>query len=210
MMADGYNFYQYIQQLQAMATAQQAKIDELKKEVHQLREEVNNLKQKSMTTKIEYKFDQLKIERLEGTLNIGLTSGADEKGLVDDFTVNGKTLAGEDSVDQVIDDAFNQISSQVDQYLNSAGLEDLMQFEQQYGHPLDGPYRQFILTDIKKQIPNRILEYMKHLNRNDEDFVSSIVEKVKVDIKTGLENFIRNLRNNSTGGEDDELSGDKS
>ncbi|MFK4998183.1 spore germination protein GerPC [Bacillus sp. N9] len=67
--------FQYcIQQLYDYMNQQQNEILKLRKELNRLENEVNKLKEKPGITveRLEYKFDQLKVETLEGTLNIGL------------------------------------------------------------------------------------------------------------------------------------------
>ena len=66
--------YQYLQQLHSIVMKQENKILHLEKAIFQLNKEIQELKQKPAihVDKMEYKFDQLKVETLEGTLNIGL------------------------------------------------------------------------------------------------------------------------------------------
>ncbi len=68
------DIYTYLHQLQQALQAQQATILNLEDQVRQLQEELNELKSRPSSSigKVEYKFDQLKVENLNGTLNIGL------------------------------------------------------------------------------------------------------------------------------------------
>ncbi len=68
------DIYTYLHQLQQALQAQQTAILNLEDQVRLLQEELNELKNRpsSSVGKVEYKFDQLKVENLNGTLNIGL------------------------------------------------------------------------------------------------------------------------------------------
>uniref|UniRef100_A0A4Y8Q2M9 Spore germination protein GerPC n=1 Tax=Paenibacillus athensensis TaxID=1967502 RepID=A0A4Y8Q2M9_9BACL len=83
----------WFQQLYAFLGAQQRRIEQLEKQVGQLQGELAAVqKQKTIQIdRIEYKFDQLKVEKLEGTLSIGINPGALED--IADATVNGAPLA---------------------------------------------------------------------------------------------------------------------
>src|SRR5699024_7941328 len=79
-----YDLHQHIRQ-------QDNKIKQLE---FRLREMEENDQDRPNTTieKIEYNFDQLKIERLDGTLHIGLTPSDPEN--IDDFGVNKEQSGG--------------------------------------------------------------------------------------------------------------------
>ena len=68
------DFQMYIRQLYDQMYLQHQELSELRSLVTQLSAEVKQLKEKPSVTveRLEYKFDQLKVETLEGTLNIGL------------------------------------------------------------------------------------------------------------------------------------------
>lgn len=69
------NVNYYIQQLYGCINQQQKAIAQLKSDIQDLSAEVKRLGEKPPMTveRLEYKFDQLKVETLEGTLNIGLS-----------------------------------------------------------------------------------------------------------------------------------------
>jgi len=79
----------YFQQLNAYIQWQYRKLQELERQIGELRVELETLKRQRTTTveRIEYKFDQLKIERLEGTLHIGISPDVGKS--IEDFTING-------------------------------------------------------------------------------------------------------------------------
>ena len=67
-------------------------IQNLEQKISMLQTEIEELKARPYTKidNIEYKFDQLKVEKLNGTLNIGLNPFSKEA--VEDFSVTGDKI----------------------------------------------------------------------------------------------------------------------
>ncbi|WP_391560723.1 spore germination protein GerPC [Robertmurraya sp.] len=190
---------QYVQQLQSYMQAQSMKMEEMNRMIQQLIGEINDLKKTGSPPPVirnEYKFDLLKVEKLEGTLNIGISP-------------NGKDSSIDElDVDQVVDvpemwqqqpEMDQRIQQQIHQYLDVDAYQTLKYIEQENQYPLDEPYRKFIVEDVKKQIHPRIQHYMKKvsLDRADSERITqaekAIVQKVKKDIDKTFEAFIKNL-----------------
>lgn len=149
---------------------------------------------KTNIEKIEYKFDQLKIERLDGTLNIGLNpnDGAD---MLQDFTVNGTNGMNPPSI---APETIQSIQQNINSYMQNGALKQLGELEQKYNYPLDDPYRHFILNDIQKQLDQRINYYINQQtdrspNASPQELSEEIENKLKRDIVNGMEAFIKNL-----------------
>ena len=72
--------------------AQDKRILQLEQELKRLTEEISLLKNKPPihVDKIEYKFDQLKVESLDGTLNIGLNPS--DLNNIDELAINNRDL----------------------------------------------------------------------------------------------------------------------
>ena len=83
-------WYSYSIQLQRYLEAQDKRILQLEQEIKHLTEEISLLKNKPPihVEKIEYKFDQLKVESLDGTLNIGLNPN--DLNNIDEFAINNQ------------------------------------------------------------------------------------------------------------------------
>ncbi|WP_261303809.1 spore germination protein GerPC [Paenibacillus andongensis] len=83
---------QWAQQVSAYIEMQKQRIDKLEQTVTKLQTDLNDLKnQKGVhIDKIEYKFDQLKVEKLDGTLTIGISPSLLDN--IDDLTVNGASV----------------------------------------------------------------------------------------------------------------------
>ncbi|MYL64677.1 spore gernimation protein GerPC [Bacillus hwajinpoensis] len=190
------NFYAILQRMQQSIEQQNNRIKMLEDMIDELRDNYNELSKSPKTNieKIEYKFDQLKIERLDGTLNIGLTpnGGAD---VLDDFTVNGGNGMNPSNVPP---EAIQSIQQNVQSYMQNGALQKLGELEKTYQYPLDDPYRHFILNDIQKQLDQRINYYVNQQatrspDGNIEKLVEEVSAKIKRDISNGMEAFLKNL-----------------
>ena len=86
------DLYVYIQQLYDYMKRQHQEIAQLQTSMAQLSEEIKKLKEKPSITveRLEYKFDQLKVETLEGTLNIGLNPS--DLNNIDDLSVTPRSV----------------------------------------------------------------------------------------------------------------------
>ncbi|MCA0987709.1 spore germination protein GerPC [Guptibacillus algicola] len=191
------NLYAILQRMQETIAQQDNRITKLEKKIKRLELKMQEQSQTPKTNieKVEYKFDQLKIERLDGTLNIGLTPGAGGE-MLEDFTVNGQPQSPNSPA--ASPESIQAIQQNVQSYMQRDALPQLMELEKQYNYPLDDPYRQFILNDIHKQLDQRINHYLsengtRSPSASNEEVTEEIVEKIKRDVVKGMEAFIKNL-----------------
>lgn len=199
----------YLQQFYNQHQAQQRKISELEKLVAQLQDDLTTLKQEPRTNieHMEYKFDQLKIEKLDGTLNIGLTPGSGD--LQDEFSVNGQNLQSQTQSQMaaqgiappsgVYPDVEETVRRNIAEYLSGHAWVDLKNIEKEQQHALDDPYRGFILEDIRKQVNPRIRHYLNQkkdgiTQDNHQEISNRITQQVKSDIYEGMQNFIGKIK----------------
>lgn len=198
-----FNYPHIIHNLQKMYEQmrfQQQRITQLEAEMQRLQQEVQSLKknQSSKIERIEYKFDQLKVERLEGTLNIGITPHGGE-GAIEDFAVdqNELTVPAMNPQQRLL--LFGNIQRQIRDYLNGECYPALNEIEQQKNQLLDADYRQYIIEDIKKQIDSRIHYYLNQINMSNmekeqlTEVEGRTVAKVKEDIHKTYDEFITQL-----------------
>ncbi|RKL69265.1 spore gernimation protein [Salipaludibacillus neizhouensis] len=190
---------QQIQQLYWHLNSQYERISKLETDNEQLKNEMATLKENhvSRVDRIDYKFDQLKIERLEGTLNIGLSPNHGQ-GTIDDFSVNQQDL-NVPPVKQQNSEFFRTIQEQVHEYLNEESFRDIESIENQYNKPLNNDYREYIVEDIRKQIDSRIEHYLSKTDLNNltqeesERLKNMTISKVKEDIHNTCVEFVRHL-----------------
>lgn len=186
------------EQLTCFLQAQTTQMEQLNKLVEQLQQDMNQVKEKSAPQAVrnEYKFDLLKIERLEGTLNIGLNPKGEESP-IGEYAVNQSmdVPAGEKQPD----DMFQRVQKQIYDYLDHDAFRTLEAMERKYAYPLQDPYRKFILNDIKNQIDQRICYYLNQVQTNHLEpeqlaaIEQNLVQKVKRDIEKTCESFIQHL-----------------
>ncbi|RFU62151.1 spore germination protein GerPC [Peribacillus glennii] len=185
-----HEFYSYTIQMQRYLAAQEKRIAQLENHLQILRDEIEELKKKPPVNvgRIEYKFDQLKVESLEGTLNIGLNPN-DLAGL-DEFAVNGVS-AGMPYLFPERDAMIQQIT----QTLSSQMDEIIAETEKKTAIPIDPSYREFIKSDVFRQLPQRIEMYLnktplaERTTGHHDNMKEKIIQNILNDIHLAIENF---------------------
>lgn len=195
----------YFQKLNDYLAWQTERIRFLETRLNQLAQEVEALKSQRAVhiDRIEYNFDQLKVDKLEGTLNVGLSpAGLGDKSL-DDVSVGGQVIR----TNTAKSEAFARIRSTVDQYLDTQAPEELQQFENQFQIQLGDSFRKLMIEDLRRQTGERIKHYIQHLvDPNQLELTpeqeQEITARVEADIRAGMEAYIRKKQANG-----DELNG---
>ncbi|MFY0760159.1 spore germination protein GerPC [Metabacillus dongyingensis] len=189
---------QCVQHLYGIIQAQDQKIKNLESAVSAMMDEIEELKKRPSTTieKIEYKFDQLKVETLEGTLNIGLNPTVPDQ--IENFEVDQRGL----QVNQVNntkreEEIFEAVQARLLAFLNEDCVKYIEQLAAQYSYELDDAHKEFIIEDIRKQIDSRIRFYLKQRSYDESVPVSALIEditsKVKQDVERSITYFIQAL-----------------
>lgn len=205
-MANDSYIYNYLNQLNHAIHSLHLRLEAAEQRVSQLENTVETLKKepKMNVERIEYKFDQLKIERLDGTLNIGLTPKSGQ-GLFDDLSLGEESHMRNVQSPETAPPFMHDILNQVDIFLKNEAMDALIKIENQQAFPLNEPYRLFIIEDIRKQIPHQVTRIAQGMGQNpeqkrlleeDPEQASNIVlEVVKQDVLQALERFVINLKN---------------
>jgi spore germination protein PC len=172
------------QQLIQHMNWQSQKLLQLEQSLQNIFHEIESLKKEpsSKVDKIEYNFDQLKIEKLEGTLNIGISPSPGKS--IEDLSIDGQTLNQRTAEINQESNFFRQIQTKINHYLDTEVPEELQNLSKQYNLVLDYEKHTFIIEDLRKQIDERIRYY------NSE---AAITEKVKKDIIGGLNQYLSKL-----------------
>lgn len=196
------NMMQHFQQIYGHLNSQHEKVSQLEERIQQLQNQINNLKENQTTSnieKIEYKFDQLKVERLEGTLNIGITPNNNGGGSpIEDFSINQHDLNVPPN-NQGESKFFEDIREEIHKYLDEDCYKDIEFIEKQNNYQIDNNYRQYIIEDIRKQVDNRVRHYLSQmnlnkLNQNDLERTKEIaINKMKEDIHKTYDEFVKQL-----------------
>ncbi|MBS2968303.1 spore gernimation protein GerPC [Metabacillus sp. KIGAM252] len=186
----------YLQQLCACIQSQQNKIQQLESMIQQMSTDLQALKDKPSTTieKIEYKFDQLKVETLEGTLNIGLNPTDPEP--IENFEVIQKGQQVGKLEREYNGETYALALDQLNTYLSEECLNMLEAQEQRHSRKLNDEQRKMVIEDIRKQIDTRVQYYMKTANFHEGDPDSQadqITQRVKEEIAQSVDHFIKYL-----------------
>lgn len=196
-----YDFMTNLQQLYQYLESHQRKIEQLENSMKDLQNELATLKQQisQRTEKIEYKFDLLKVERLEGTLNIGITpTGGIEPNSFEDFAINQNKINVPNPSRQN-SQFYENIKKEVDNYLDGECYNVMKTIEQFNNYQLDASYREFIVEDIRKQIDSRIQYYIKDINIEDQNEAAlnkieeTTLNTIKSDINRTMEEFVKHI-----------------
>jgi spore germination protein PC len=187
----------YLQQLQQYIQQQNQTIQQLNEAIRKLKSDVEKIKKQPYTNieKIEYKFDQLKVEHLDGTLNIGLNPT--DPGQIDNFDVQQGGMNVNGVHQQLREQLFQQCSEDVSQFLNEDCVRLIEQAEHQYDLRLDDPHRKHIIEDIRKQIDSRIQYYINGQPLTEQDSLldkkQDILRQVKKDVENSIHHFLNHL-----------------
>lgn len=194
------DFYTYIQRMHSFVQSQEKRIQELEKKVAALSKELNEVKSRPAikVDTIEYKFDQLKVETLEGTLNIGLNP-SDLEG-IEDFEVQNKGISANSSPKEIMKRSM-EIEEEIFQYLETEVPSLIRNYEGELKVTVEDEHIEFITEDIKKQIPQRTGHYLSQVPANERSSVASrkitdkIVKQMKKDIESAVLAYLKNLPN---------------
>jgi len=200
----------YLHHLSHVIQSLQDRLYQSEQTIQTLQNEIDQLKNdnKMNVGRIEYKFDQLKIERLEGTLNIGLTPKSGE-GLLDDLSVGDHPFQMGDEANSnpsytALNPINDKVTKRVDQFLQTECPKEIQQIERKLEFPLNDNYRLFIIEDIRKQIPFRVTQLIENSGSNSDQsslpkgydsLDDYLFETIKVEIRTGIEQFILKIKN---------------
>jgi spore germination protein PC len=181
---------------------QENRIAALEQTIQKLQEQLKQLKDKPniQVEKIEYKFDQLKVETLDGTLNIGLNPS--DLANIEDFAVQNQSLNTPIHPKAQMQRSM-KIEESIYQYLETELPVVFKETQNQLNVQLDDSYLDFIKQDIMKQLPTRIDYHVQNTAANKREggqsTVESIIELLKQEISKGILIFINHLPDNVKG-----------
>jgi spore germination protein PC len=198
------DYYQYLQWLQMCIQAQEQRIVTLETTIQKMREELKQMKEKPAihVGTIEYKFDQLKVETLEGTLNIGLNP-SDLSG-IEDFAVQNQSLNTPLSPKEQMQRSM-KIEETMYMYLETELPQLIEDTQTKLNIQPNESYLSFIKQDIIKQLPSRIEYHLKSDTTQDRSGKKkvtddeTVIEQLKQEIQNGVFVFLNNLPDNVKG-----------
>lgn len=149
---------------------------------------------------MEYKFDQLKVENLNGTLNIGLNPFSAKGQQIEDFQVDTETLKVNPET-ETNPDFYQGILQEMHRYLDEEAYNRILHFEQEERTPLDEMYRQMMVDDIKTDgasTPYYLSQAQSYEGiSTDPDYLRDIIiQAMKQDIDKAFLSFIQHIPGN--------------
>ncbi|WP_160645727.1 spore germination protein GerPC [Chengkuizengella marina] len=187
---------QYIKKLTDNLIEHQNKLNNLEKLMKQMKEDMNKLIASKNNTieKIEYNFDQLKVETLEGTLNIGITPGGN--GIIEELEVNDQTEHEVQLGGEIESDCHQGIRDEIHQHLDEEVPNAIRTLQEKFNLVVGEEYTQEMIKDIKKQIDGRIHHYLNNNENkelNQDEIKNNVLAKTKKDIETSILNHFHKI-----------------
>ena len=195
------DIYTYLHQLQQALQTQQAYHPEFRRSVRQLQEELNELKIALLfCRKSGIQIHQLKVENLNGTLNIGLNPFSAKGQQIEDFQVDTETLKVNPET-ETNPDFYQGILQEMHRYLDEEAYNRILHFEQEEQTPLDEMYRQMMVDDIKTDgasTPYYLSQAQSYEGiSTDPDYLRDIIiQAMKQDIDKAFLSFIQHIPGN--------------
>ncbi|MFW0779610.1 spore germination protein GerPC [Rossellomorea marisflavi] len=196
------NYYMTPQQLYQYIENLHSKIAALEKRMNDLSAELQNMRDSPSINveKIEYKFDQLKVESLDGTLNIGLNPNSLKETIEDlavEQNVNVKSM-------QDLGPYKSRLAEAVGRYIKEELPVLIQDNEMQFQRSLDPQYHDMIQQDLLNQMPGRIEFYLETIpymegRHTKEEWEAKVLSRIKQDIQTALYTFMSQMPNNMEG-----------
>lgn len=200
----------YFHQLNEYLRWQTERIRYLEGRIELIVQELESLKKQRGVTieRIEYNFDQLKVETLEGTLNVGLSPAGLGAQSLDDATVGGRVIR----TNTARSESFGRIQKHVYDYLQQSCPEELADLEATYGVELGPDFSDFVIGDLKGQAAQRIEYYLDSMADPKQAVLTQeqeqiITDKVIGDIRMAMEQYV--MKMNQEGGAADDSKGGK-
>ncbi|MEH7073671.1 spore germination protein GerPC [Neobacillus drentensis] len=197
------DYSQYLQWLQMCIQAQEQRIQTLETTLKKMQEVIKQLNEKQSihVDKIEYKFDQLKVETLEGTLNIGLNPS--ELSGIEDFAVQNQSLTTPISPKDQMQRSM-KIEEAIYRYLETDLPLMVEAVQRELAVQPNDEYLSFIKQDIIKQLPGRIEQHLNSQSSSSRSSINDpsddiIIEAIKKEIQNGVNVFFSNLPENLKG-----------
>lgn len=196
-----YDISTYVRTLHQCIEQQNQRIAQLEQLIQHVQTEIEEIKKRPTTQieRIEYKFDQLKVETLEGTLNIGLNPMNGEQ--IEDFSVSQSKMNIPD-VRHIHKDLITEIQDDIDDFLTNECPLFINNTLNQQRISLPEGQSEFIIEDIRKQINERIVYYMEQHQVelqnpiNENEIYNAILSKLKADIQNTISAYVSNLPKN--------------
>lgn len=142
--------------------ASEQRLQQVTAQLQSMQKQLDDIKSKP-PLHIEYHFDQLKVNRLEGTLNVGIApQGIPD---IESLETPGNACWSVDQVpngaaDKDDDDPLRSLQNEIFGYMDSEGTPALIELESRYGVALDEAHRAKVVQDVRRQLKERVRYYV--------------------------------------------------
>jgi len=190
-----------MRRLQAEHAALAERVRRLAERAERLEAEVDALKRRPTyaAEKIEYRFDQLKIDTLEGTLHIGIRP--EDAAGEPVWSVGGAAAPVPNVVPAAAPEPpapFLAIRNAVHRHIDETVPPLLIRLSEAAAYDLDPEEVDRVVADLRAQVDGRIAHYMKlsehDATRETAAFETSVAELTIRDVETAVRNFVAGKR----------------
>jgi spore germination protein PC len=206
-MHNSITWQQWAQQLTAYIDMQKQRIDKLEETVTKLQSDLDALKVQKRVhiDKIEYNFDQLKVEKLDGTLTIGISPSSLDN--VDDFTVNGASVGKDGQYPNQNQNPFTQGQGmgmgqgqgqelgigpmQTDNMRKQQGTEGQAHPGAAMQQDVSKGIAHYLQYGLESDMLNLENKYQYHL---DEDYKELIVDDIRKQLDARIQHYVNQYR----------------
>jgi spore germination protein PC len=175
------------------------KVQQMTEQLAGLQKQLEDIKNKP-PLHIEYHFDQLKVNRLDGTLNVGL-SPQGIQGIESFEAPDPASWKVTSDQSEETEPPIRDLQNEMKAYINDNSTNVLIAMERQYGVPLEEDHRQRVLDDVKNQINERVHYYARIAPYPSKGTVEelqkwrdTIKEKTQRDIHGAFSDYLSKLR----------------
>jgi spore germination protein PC len=188
----------YNQWLQRLYQSEQ-KLMQMTEQLAALQKQLDDIKNKP-PLHIEYHFDQLKVNRLDGTLNVGLSpQGIQDLGSFETPNPANWKVDSDQTVD--LTPHIRSLQNEISNYMNNNAVSTLIAMERQYGISLDDNHRSRVIDDVRKQLDERVHFYartdsfpFKGTDEEKQKWHDSVIDKTRQDIQGAFSAYLSKQR----------------
>lgn len=204
--------YSYIHRLVQQLKWHEEQLQELEKSQMELKKMVESLKSRPPVNveRIEYHFDQLKIEHLDGTLNIGINPKDLED--MDEFSLPSPKRPDQTAVHQP---EHRPLLNKLNHYLNEELPGFIKKLQEEAKIEFDPVYTNIIKEDIRKQLSGRVAYYSRKLSLENRSLTPQETEKkifhlIVKDIEQAVRTFLHQFPVKGEGKNENDAGSDES
>lgn len=167
---------------------------QLKEMIAKLNEQVEELQERKSITienvNVTYHFDQLKVDTIEGTLNIGVSPGSKDGMHIEDLDAPHSFPQSMKFSNLQEMRKFQDVRTQVQYTIEQEGEEWLKQSQSHYQCVIGHTYARQMIEDVQAQMDERILFYL----RNSDLSTDMVYEKCVEDAKQSLNRHVQSKK----------------